>query len=53
MCVVMRKLRKQIREMGEVQTSKEPQTNYAAYTWSTNTFVNDPNNDGGYQLTDV
>ena len=54
MCVVMRKIRKQILEMGQVQTGvKEPQINYVDYTWSTCSFVNDTNNPGGYLLTDA
>ena len=54
MCVVMRKLRKQVREMGQVQTGvNEPQITYANYTWSTNTVITDTNYGRWYEITDV
>ena len=54
MCVVVRKIRKQIREMGEVQTGvKEPQLNYVAYTWSTCVAINYTNSYIWYESTDT
>ena len=54
MCVVMRKIRKQVREMGQVQTVvNEPQITDVTYTWSTNTLVNDSSYDRWYPSAGV
>ncbi len=58
MCVVMRKLRKQVRKMGQLQTGdiiyvEEPQITDVTYTWSTNTLVNDSSYDRWYPSAGV